>query len=65
MTIMNIIFIIYLLGVVFNFGRIFEANFEANVNNHYSVKENIIAILYSFLSWMVVPIAYCYKKIMK
>ena len=56
---MNIIFIIYLFGVVFNFGRIFEAN----ANNHYSLKENIIPILYSFLSWLLVPIAYCYKKI--
>lgn len=59
MSTFNVIFIIYLLGVFFNFGRIVEAN----ANRHYAIKDNIIPFLYSFLSWLLEPISYCYKKI--
>lgn len=61
MTALSIILVIYILGIIFNFGCIFEAN----VSNHYSVKENIIPILGSFLSWMLWPIAYIYQAIVK
>ena len=58
---MNIILVIYVLGLIFNFGTIFG---DAMYNNR-TAKEICEFIALSFLSWLLFPIAYIYQAIVK
>lgn len=57
----NIIFAIYILGLIFNFGT----TFYENMNNDNTIKDNCKFIVLNFLSWMLWPIAYIYQAIVK
>lgn len=61
MTILNIILIIYISGLFFNFGIVFSLNMNFNL----IVKDNCKCIALSFLSWMLWPVAYIYQAIAK
>ena len=58
---MNIIVAIYILGLVFNFGAIFE---DA-MNNDRTIKEICKLLALSLLSWLLWPILYIYQYIVK
>ena len=61
MTTMNIILVIYISGLIFNFGTVFNEN----MNNDPTVKDNCKFIALSFLSWMLWPLAYIYQSFAK
>ena len=61
MTTTNIIFAIYILGLIFNFGT----TFYENMNNDHTIKDNCKFIVLNFLSWMLWPIIYIYQAIVK
>lgn len=58
---MNIILAIYISGVFFNFGTIFNEN----MNNDTTIKDNLKYIALSFLSWMLWLLGYIYQAIAK
>lgn len=58
---MNIIVAIYVLGIAFNFGAIFE---DA-MNNDRSIKEICEFLALSLLSWVLWPILFIYQAIAK
>ena len=61
MTIMTITLTIYISGLIFNFGTIFNEN----MNNDPTLKDNFKFIALSFLSWMLWPLAYIYQATAK
>lgn len=61
MAILYIIIAIYILGVFFNFGIVFDEH----INNNLTVKDNCKFIALSFLSWLLFPIGYIYQAIVK
>ena len=61
MTILDIIIAIYILGVFFNFGTIFE---DAMYNDR-TAKEICEILALSLLSWILWPILYTYQSIVK
>ena len=61
MTALNIILAIYISGLIFNFGTVFNENTNSNL----TVKDNCIFIALSFLSWILWPILYIYQAIAK
>lgn len=58
---MNIILVIYILGLVFNFGTIFNENMNFNL----TFKDNYKFITLSLLSWILWLILYIYQAIVK
>ena len=61
MTTMNFILAIYISGLIFNFGTVFNENTNFNL----TVKDNCMFIALSFLSWILWPILYIYQAIAK
>lgn len=61
MTIMCIILIIYIFGLFFNLGIIFDDK----MNNDNTIKENCKLIVLGFLSSMIWPFNYIYRIIAK
>ena len=61
MTISDVIIAIYILGVFFNFGTVFNEN----MINDFTVKDNCKFIALSFLSWLLWPLAFIYQVMAK
>lgn len=61
MTILNIILIIYISGLFFNFGIVLDIN----MNNDNTIKDNCKLIAFGFLSSMIWPFIYIYRTITK
>lgn len=57
----NIILTIYILGVVFNVGTVFEDS----LNNERTAKEICEFIALSLFSWLLWPILYIYQYMVK